>query len=303
MKKRILAITVALAAAAAVSYAQSTSQTAAMESGIIPRDPAVLALAGVEALAEHSAWAAPGNVASTAFSQHSFDAALSTQIWNPDGTASQLYNAGLACNLKDKWGFAAAVSMDRGEAYQVYDANGRSLGDYTPSDLEAAFGASWRFLDFLSAGVGVKYMKSSLSSDYTLSAVAFDAMLNAVFGGLNASAGIVNAGGGADGYDLPSSVRAAAAYTAALSEKHAVKAGAQLDYYLVGGLNLGLGAQYCYADFVSVRAGYNLSSDGLLPSYASVGLGLKYAGFGLDAAYLLSGPLSGTISAGLRYSF
>jgi len=296
-------MTVALAAAAAVSFARSDSRTAALESGVIPRNPAALALGGVVALADHSAWAALDGIASTAFSQHSFDAALSAQIWNPDGTASQLYNAGLAYNLNGKFGFAAAFSLDRGESYPAYDASGRTKGDYTPSDMEAAFGASWRFLDFLSAGVGVKYMKSSLASDYTLSALAFDAMFSAVFGGLNASAGIMNVGGKADGYDLPSSVRAGAAYTAGLSEKHAVKAGAQLDYYLVGGLNLGFGAQYCYADFVSVRAGYNLSSDGLLPSYASAGLGLKFAGFGLDASYLLSGPLAGTISAGLRYAF
>lgn len=303
IRKAALMAVIGWVATATASFAQEASKTAAMESSVIPRNPASLALGGVSALSGGNAWAAFENVAAPAFSQQSLDIALSTQIWNPSGTSSNLYGGGVSYTLNGKLGIAAAFSLDRGEAYPVYDASGKTQGDYTPSDMQAGFGVSYRFLDFLSAGVGLKYMKSSLSSDYSLSAIAFDAMLNAEFDGLSASAGVMNIGGKAGDYDLPASVRAAAAYKAGFAEKHAVKAGAQMDYYLIGGMNLGVGAEYCYNDLIAARAGYNLSSDGILPSYASVGLGVKFSGFGLDAAYLLSGPLSGTISAGLRYAF
>ena len=302
-KRRILISTLVLVATAAASFAQSASKTAAMESCVIPRSPETIALGGVSSLSSGSAWAAFENVAAPAFSQKTVDVALSTQIWNPSGTSSNLYSAGLSYTFGNRLGLSAAFSLDRGESYAAYDASGRTLGDFTPSDMQAGFGASYRLLDFLSAGVGVKYMKSSIASDYNVSALAFDAMLNAETGGLSAAAGVMNIGGKAGDYDLPASVRVSAAYKAGFAEKHSVKAGAQLDYFLIGGMDLGFGAEYCYDGFISARAGYNLSSEGILPSYASVGLGVKFAGFGLDAAYLLSGPLSGTVSAGLRYAF
>lgn len=54
-----------------------------------------------------------------------------------------------------------------------------------------------------------------------------------------------------------------------------------------------------------LRAGYHYGTrDKGLPSFASTGLGLKFAGVELNAAYLFaSEALGGTMTFGLGYSF
>lgn len=54
-----------------------------------------------------------------------------------------------------------------------------------------------------------------------------------------------------------------------------------------------------------LRAGYHYGTqDKGLPSFASAGLGLKFAGVELNAAYLFaSEALGGTMTFGLGYSF
>ena len=84
-----------------------------------------------------------------------------------------------------------------------------------------------------------------------------------------------------------------------------LKAAAEFAYLFEGAFGASLGAEYCYADIVSARAGYHLGSkDKGLPSYASIGLGAKYFGVGLNLAYLLaSDTIGGSFLAGLSYSF
>ena len=78
-----------------------------------------------------------------------------------------------------------------------------------------------------------------------------------------------------------------------------------MDYLFSGALMAGLGLEYCIVDIVSVRAGYHYGDAAkALPSFASVGLGVKFAGVHLDAAFLLaSKTLGNTLMIGLGYSF
>ena len=57
---------------------------------------------------------------------------------------------------------------------------------------------------------------------------------------------------------------------------------------------------------VSVRAGYRYGGDSVIPSFASVGAGVKLFGVHLDAAYLIASgdsPLKNTFCIGIGYSF
>lgn len=56
---------------------------------------------------------------------------------------------------------------------------------------------------------------------------------------------------------------------------------------------------------VYARAGYHFGSKtAVVPSYASVGIGLRYAGVRLDAAYLFaSEALGGTMQYTIGYEF
>lgn len=65
------------------------------------------------------------------------------------------------------------------------------------------------------------------------------------------------------------------------------------------------GARYAFRDMVSVRTGYHFGTDkSPLPSYLSVGLGVKFFGVHLDFAYHLANELlGGSFKIGLGYSF
>lgn len=301
--KRIL-VTIAVLSACVLSIRAQDVNTVAMGFSVVPRNPVALSMGGVSALVDNAAWSAFDNVAAVPFFDTDFSAAASWQNWWPSSAVSSNHlNAGASYLVADKIGVALGATMNRGSKYDVVDAAGRVTGDYTPNDIEAALGVSYKALDFLSVGVGVKYMKSSLASDYSLSALAFDAMLNVKFSGFEAAAGIQSIGGKVDDWDIPANVIAAVSYGKTLAEKHGLSAAAQMNYYLVGGMNVGIGAAYCYDGFLSVRAGYNLSSDGLLPSFASAGLGVNLKGLRVDAAYVLTGPIAGSISVAIGCSF
>jgi hypothetical protein len=57
---------------------------------------------------------------------------------------------------------------------------------------------------------------------------------------------------------------------------------------------------------ISVKAGYKYGGKSIIPSYASVGAGFRFAGVTLDFAYLMGGassPMKNTLSIGLGYRF
>ena len=81
--------------------------------------------------------------------------------------------------------------------------------------------------------------------------------------------------------------------------------GAEVDYLFQGGLMAGLGVEYTIVDIVSLRGGFHYGDAAkAVPMYASLGLGVKFAGVHLDAAFLLaSKTLGNTLMFGLGYSF
>ena len=68
-----------------------------------------------------------------------------------------------------------------------------------------------------------------------------------------------------------------------------------------------MGAEYGYDSLVYVRAGYHYASVGNgIPSFASAGLGFRFFGVNIDAAYLFgwgNSPLKHTFTVGVGYSF
>ena len=85
-----------------------------------------------------------------------------------------------------------------------------------------------------------------------------------------------------------------------------ITASAEVDYLLSGALMASLGAEYWFLnDHLGVRAGYHYGDAAkAIPSYASLGLGAKFAGISFDFAYLLgSSAIGGSLCFGLGYSF
>ena len=65
-----------------------------------------------------------------------------------------------------------------------------------------------------------------------------------------------------------------------------------------------LGAEAKIADMISVRAGYRYVAKYVLPSFATLGIGAKFAGIRIDAAYLFANEVIGNTTAiSLGYCF
>jgi opacity protein-like surface antigen len=105
-------------------------------------------------------------------------------------------------------------------------------------------------------------------------------------------------------FALPASAAVGVGYEASFAEKHAVEALLDADYYFGGSFAAAAGAAYTYNDMVTVRAGYRYGGQSPVPSFASVGVGVKFIGLKLDLAYLIgSAPAANTLALSLGYTF
>lgn len=250
-----------------------------------------------------------GNAAAMPFSELPYEATVGYALWQPSTAASNVINAGFAYNIKQKFALAFSANLGMNKPYDVIDASGAANGTFTPKDMHLAFGLAYRFLPCLSVGVNVGYANSTLAADYKYGAVTADVFVMTKLKDFKATVGVSNLGSkvtsaGGHKFSLPASVALGVGYDKAFAEKHAVNVALDADYFFEGGLAASLGAGYTYNDMVSVRAGYHLGGKTVIPSYASVGAGVKFFGVRLDLAYLIaSGPMKNTLAASLGFSF
>ena len=255
----------------------------------------------------------PDNVALLPLSSSKFDAQLSYSLWGPSsGNASGDINAAVAAKLGKRFALKAFFSYDGAQnSYTRVDEEGSaSRTTFTPNDMLVGGGISFALSpDRFSLGVDVKYLKSNLSSSVSYSAAVFDIVAAAKFGGIKAAFGINSLGGkvkaakGNAEYSLPTSLVLGGDYLHSFG-KSSVCADLEMNYFFKGGFRAGLGAEYAYNDFVFARAGYNYGADTVLPSFFSVGAGLKIKVVTLDVTYLLgSDAARNTLSVGLGCRF
>lgn len=298
--KKIIAASLVLIASLQGAFAQDVS-TVAMGFSAFPRDIKTLGIGGQDAVR---------NISARTFEAPVIDGNLSYASYAPkSATASKGIVSSLYGKIADKVGIGASFISDQGNEYTVYDETGQSSGTFKPDDMLITGGVSFKFVPFLSIGAGVRYANSKLTSANTISSVGADAFLT--WGGDNfvLTAGATNIAGkvkSSDGleYKVPTAATLAGYYRFALAEKHGLTASAQADYYFVGGVRAAAGAAYDFSDIVFVRVGYNYGGKTFIPSYASVGLGIKFIGINVDAAMLFgSGDINNTLQIGVGYSF
>ena len=249
------------------------------------------------------------NAAAMPFSELPYEATFGYALWQPSSSYANVINAGFAYNLKQKFAIGFGFNMGLNKPYDIIDASGAANGTFTPKDIHAALGMAYRFLPYLSVGVNVGYANSTLSADHKYGALAADVFVMAKVKDFKATAGVSNLGSkvtSANGlkFSLPASFALGAGYEKTFAKKHGVDVSFDADYYFKGGLAASLGAEYTYDDLVSVRAGYHLGGKTVIPSYASLGAGVKFSGVRLDLAYLIaSGPMKNTLAVSLGLSF
>lgn len=292
-----------------ITFASSAQSWSALPWIRTSRGAADMAMAGSAFMSpENMAWASSGNAAMIPFCPDKMSVEAGYMLYNP--TKSNYVNAGFAYNIKSKIGVTAGVSYGFDPAFDIYNESGKVTGSFTPGMLMLGAGVSWRFLEFMSAGINLRYAMQSIAEGHSASAFAADAVLMCRFGDFSVSAGAVNVGTpvkGADGtaYPLASSAKAAAMYDTVFASQHGLQINVDADYYFSNSFSAAAGAQYGWNNMVFVRAGYRFSAKScVIPSFASVGLGFKFKGIRLDAAYLMANEaLKNTINIGIGYSF
>lgn len=305
MKKIFSAIVAALSAAVSV-YAQNEAFVWMSQY----RDPVYSAMAGASAASSYDiVYSAFRNPAAIAFSSERHGAAGAAYSMSL-GTAESGIYAGTGLKIGKRIGLAAAGNYNPGSSYEVFDDFGNYGGSFKTSSMMFSAGLGVKVIEMLSVGVNLKYASESIAPDYTPGAFASDVYVMFKWKGLGVSAGAANVGTkvkeeSGTAFSLPSSARVAVNYAATFASVHYVEANLDADYYFSGKPSVALGVQYGFDKWVFVRAGYRYSL-AVVPSFASVGLGVGFAGVRLNAAYLIATgdvPQKNTISLGLEYGF
>lgn len=253
--------------------------------------------------------AAFSNAAAVPFAESSLDVSAGYTLWQPSAAGSNIIGAAGAYNIKDRLGVALGFRYGINPSYEVTGSSGSSAGTFTPSDMQLSAGLGWRFLPFLSVGATVGYASSSLAEGHSVGTVTSDVFVMASLSGFRAAIGVSNLGGsvtsaGGAKFSLPTSAAVGAGYGRVFADRHGIDVTLDADCYFSGAFSAAVGAEYTYGGMVSVRAGYRYGGKTVLPSFASVGAGVRFAGARLDLAYVIaSGPMKNTLALSLGYSF
>lgn len=297
MKKTILTL-LSLATATSALSAQ------ALSSLLVPYGAESLALAGSTLASPAVSFAAMENASAMSLSTNRFSVGAAYNLWGPKSIGSSVADAGIAFKLGDKFALGFGGRLYSSKELAVTNLNGATISTFTPKDIVGNLALSYRVLDGLSVGVAGRFISSSIGPDLSGTAFGADVSVSYARGSLGVSAALCNLGTaisyGGTSYSMPMLARVGAVY-----EWAGLKVSGEADYLFDGAFAASAGAEYGIADIAFLRAGYHYgSSDKGLPSFASAGLGLKYAGVEFNAAYLFaSETLGGTITFGLGYSF
>ncbi len=269
----------------------SAKDTEALPFIRIVRDPAsgAMGFAGV-ASSSSIAYSSFNNPAMIPFFDKTGDIAFSYQNWAPDGVKSSNFNLGAGFKLFDgRLGFGFGGAFQNGEKYDTFNEAGVMTGSYTPNDMQI----------------------QSLSHDNaSYETVATDMFLAYRLNEFNFTAGLSSLGSSVksasdEDFTIPTSATLGAEWHRTLAKEHGIKAVADFDYFFSDNVTAGFGAQYSWKDMVFIRAGYHFGSDkAVLPSFLTLGGGIKYKRIRLDAAWLTGNDaIKNSLSLGLGIMF
>lgn len=218
-------------------------------------------------------------------------------------------SAGAGFRIGKRVGLSVAANYNIGAEYEQMDEFGNNTGSFRTSSMLFVAGIGVKAIDMLSFGVNFKYALERLQPEDNPGAFASDIYALFKWKGLGVAAGVANLGtkvrdaSGAS-YSLPASGRVGVGYADEVAARHFVEANLDADCYFSGAFSAAAGVQYGWNDLLFVRAGYRYATGTcVLPSSASAGLGVKFFGVKIDAAYFYIPSISQSrISVGISYS-
>ncbi len=278
----------------------------------ISPDTQSMGIGGASVAIGANAFAIYNNPAAMAMSDRTVAFAASYGMWQPQYSNNTLIGVSGFGKIGDKFGIGLSGRYFTHQPFNVTTTTGAIMGQFSPVEYAIDLGASYRVIDILSVGANVRYISSRLGESNVAAAIAADIAVMLKLDDISVALAATNLGSkinyGTADYSLSSMIKAGAAYNLRFAQTQRVSLSAEGDYLLKEkGLMAGFGAEYSYNELVMVRLGYHYGdSEKAIPSYASVGLGLQFAGVSVNAAYLLASsgsPLKNTLSFSLGYSF
>ncbi|MBO4427054.1 MAG: hypothetical protein J5771_01025 [Bacteroidales bacterium] len=241
----------------------------------------------------------PKTAATLPFSRSDFSAGASYLRFAPE-LSPVTYISGGAAGKYEEFGFS--LDFTRGAGEKIYGT------DDIPTDLVVKGGVGFTFNENYSAGVNLGYAQQSIMANYKTSSYVADFFAAGHFDGLVAWAGFSTLGSSVGSektgeFPLPSSITVGGSLTAVETEHHLLRMNLAGDYYFSGTIALSAGAEYSFAQHAFLRAGYRYGGDSVVPSFASAGLGLRFCGVELNAAYLFASDVLGkSLAIGLVFT-
>ena len=267
-------------------------------------DIAGLGMGSVSVASDASAFSADGNMAASVLSEKRMAAEAGYSLWQPSMFRHSITSLGAYYKIGNRAAVGLSGKYLIEKDYVIVGEDETESGTCRPQEGFVSAGAAYGILDGLAVGANLKVAFSKIAPD--ASSVVFAADIHAIYSikGVNVALGVSNLGSKVDygygKYGIPAMLRAGVAYSIA-----GFTCNAEADWQLGTGILASVGAEYSILDIIDIRAGYHYGQKGtVLPTFASVGLGLELFGVNLDAAFLVSaGPMKNTFSIGLGYSF
>lgn len=224
------------------------------------------------------------------------------------------FSADAGMKIKEKFGVSITSVYGLCEPYEAFNSGGYSLGTFRPHQMIAGAGFSYRPVKFLSAGIRLKYAGEKLSDDANYGAFVSDIAITSEVPlkngiSIRASVGVYSLGTkikASDGssYSLPTSAKAEICYLQEFASVHRIQAAGSAEMFFSRQFAASAGLSYTWNSMLTVRCGYHYGGKTIVPSYVSAGIGVKFFGVSLDAAYIFGSEiLRNSLGLSLGYAF
>ena len=271
----------------------------------IDRNPRSAAMAGAGAASvSNAAYSGFGKAALLPLQEGTLDAGLGFQLWAPGDALAKTTNIQLGAGARFG-NFGVALSG----AYQA----GVPEGDFAPSDGIVGLGFAYRIGKFLSLGVNLRYAGQALAPGAKVHGFSGDfSVAGKLPAGFTVIGGVSTLGTRVKGSQEDMEfVQPAYVFLGGCWHKAFGKSALELDldgeYDVAGKFAGAFGAEYAWDELLFFRAGYRLASAGaVIPSHLALGLGVQFAGFRIEAAWMGAAsyaPKNNTLTFGLGYRF
>ena len=183
-------------------------------------------------------------------------------------------------------------------------AKGINCSASESKELIAGGGISLKISDVFFVDATFKYASQTVQGASTIKAYCADAGLAWSDYGLTAGVKISNIGS----KSAPTNAKAGISYLFSAAFRHRFQLSANAGYYFpeaCRALVAGGGLEYSFNNRFFLRGGYHYSSEtSRIPSFAGIGIGGRYNGFGLKATYLVTtsgSPFKNAFLLGLSF--